>query len=414
MIIKPFKGFRPKPDLAPLVALNPNNLLNEPQRREEAKNNPYSFAHVVKPRIDFPSGALKNETELFNHACNYFDKLSADGILIRDPAPCFYIYRLSMEGHSQTGLICCLHIKDYQEGRIKKHEHTRADKENENLLHIRHTRLNSNPVFLTYEPVKDIDELVSAVTSANIPDYKFLSENGVSQQVWVVSDEGTLKQLTTLFDDKVPCSYIADGHHRAAAASLYANEVKNNERTSKLEDYNYLLTALFPSDQLHIFEYNRLVKNLNGLTEKEFLKKVAEKFEVKEATRSPYDPTKPHRFGMFLNDKWYKLKAREGTYTNDPVGQLDVTILQNNLLDPILGIKDPRIDKRIDFIPGVKGFSALENPVLKRKAMVAFSLYPVTMDQLFAISDMGEVMPPKSTWFEPKLMSGLIIFRMEV
>ena len=409
MIIKPFKGYRPRPELASKVALNPNNLLNEPERRLAAKNNPYSFAHVVKPRIDFPDDSPKTEKQFFDHANKYFHKLYHEGTLLRDPVACFYIYRLSMEGHVQTGLICCLNLHNYWDGKIKKHEHTRADKENENVLHIRKTQLNSNPVFLAYPNVPAIDELIESITVSKQPEYDFLSDLNVQQQLWVVSDEATIDQLRILFDDEVPNTYIADGHHRAAAASIYAKQMHEElEGHSKFEDYNYFLTCLFPSNQLRIFDYNRLVKNLNDLSEKEFLKKLNETFEVKLNGDGPYIPAKPHRFGMFLNNQWYKLKARPETYTHDPVGSLDVTILQKNVLDPILGIKDPRIDKRIDFIPGVKGIAALEKPVIKGKAAVAFSLYPVTMQQLMAISDMGEVMPPKSTWFEPKLRDGLL------
>jgi uncharacterized protein (DUF1015 family) len=235
------------------------------------------------------------------------------------------------------------------------------------------------------------------------------------QQLWIVDDESTIEQIRKMFEEKVTEAYIADGHHRAAASAIYAKQMNETwKEKTKLRDYNYMLTAFFPSDQLRIFDYNRVVKSLNGLTEKEFLKQLNEKFEVKEANRSPYDPLKPHRFGMYLGNKWYKLKSREKTYIDDPVGSLDVTILQNNVLDPILGIKDPRTDKRIEFIAGIKGLAALEKPVQKGKAAVAFSLFPVSMDQLIAISDSGEVMPPKSTWFEPKLMSGLVIFKMEV
>ncbi len=415
MIVKPFRGYRPRPDIAAKVSLNPNNLLSEPERRNVAKNNPYSFAHVVKPRIDFPEETSKTEKQLFEHAKLYFQKLYDEGILVRDEVPCFYIYRLSMDEHSQTGLICCLHLKNYLEGKIKKHEHTRSEKENENVLHIQSTRLNSNPVFLAYPAINDIDKLITSIAEGKQPEYHFFSESGVLQQLWIVNDDGVVEQLRQLFEQRVPVTYIADGHHRAAAAAIYAQQMqKEQSGIVRFEDYNYFLTCLFPSNQLRIFDYNRVVKTLNDLPEKEFFRKLSEKFEVEEASRTPYDPRKPHRFGMFIGNKWYKLKSKEGTFSADPVGSLDVTILQQNVLEPILGIKDHRIDKRIDFVPGVRGLMALEKPVIKGKAAVAFSLFPVTMEQLFAISDMGEVMPPKSTWFEPKLMSGLVIFKMEV
>jgi uncharacterized protein (DUF1015 family) len=408
-------GYRPRPDIAAKVALNPNNLLSEPERRDSAKKNSYSFAHVVKPRIDFPEQTSKTEKQLFEHAKLYFNKLCDEGILIRDKVPCFYIYRLSLDNHTQTGLISCLNLKNYFEGKIKKHEHTRSEKEIENLLHIQSTRLNSNPVFLAYPAIRDIDNLVASITKSRQPEYNFTSDLGVLQQLWIVSDLQIIEQLRQLFDQRVPVTYIADGHHRAAAAALYAQQMKKEwSGKTQFEDYNYFLTCLFPSNQLRIFDYNRVVKDLNGLSERDFLKKLNEKFEVREASRTPYDPHEPHRFGMFLGNKWFKLKSKDGTFIIDPIGSLDVTILQQNVLAPILGIKDPRLDKRIDFVPGIRGLSALEKPVIKGKAAVAFSLFPVTMEQLFAVSDMGEVMPPKSTWFEPKLMSGLVIFKMEV
>lgn len=414
MRIKSFKGFRPVPELASKVALNPNNLLAEPARREEARRNPYSFAHVVKPRINFPDDTPKTEQQLFDFARRYFQKMVDDGTLVRDEKPALYVYRQSMDNHSQTGLICCLHVNDYLDFKIKKHEHTRADKENENVLHIKSTLLNSNPVFLAYEPVDEIDIEIGFITNGSVPEYDFINDYGVRQEVWVVKQQKTIDRLTDLFDKQVSCTYIADGHHRAAAAAIYARQMEDQKDKLKSNDFNYMQVCMFPANQLRIYDYNRIVKSLNGLSEKEFIRLVSEKFEVKEASRSPYDPTKPHRFGMYLNNKWYKLKAIEGTYPDDAVGSLDVSILQDNLLNPILDIKDPRIDKRIDFIPGVKGLAALEKAVIKGKAAVAFSLYSVSMKELFAISDMNEVMPPKSTWFEPKLMSGLIIFKMEL
>lgn len=414
MIIRAFRGFRPVPELAAKVALNANGLLSDEPRKEQARKNPYSFAHVVKPRINFPDDTPKTEQQLFDFAQRYFEEMVEDGVIVRDEEPALYVYRLSMDNHSQTGLISCLHIKDYNEGKIKKHEHTHEHKEVENVLHIRSTLLNSNPVFLAYPNVDEIDLVIGLITNEHLPNYDFVNEYGVKQELWVVSNKKHIEELTTLFEKHVSCAYIADGHHRAAAAAIYAQEMKPQTGKLKSNDFNYLLTCLFPSNQLRIYDYNRVIKSLNGLSEKEFLKKVSEKFELKLASRSPYDPSKRHRFGMFLNHKWYKLKAIEGTFDKNAVDSLDVSILQKNLLDPILGIKDPRIDRRIDFIPGIRGLGPLEKVVIKGKAAVAFSLFPVTMEQLFAISDMGEVMPPKSTWFEPKLMSGLVVFKMEL
>jgi len=414
MRIKPFKAYRPVPELAPKVAFSPNNLMNDHLRKEEARKNPYSFAHIIKPRIDFPNESDKNNQQLFDHARSYFEKLVREGALVRDEVPGMYVYRQTMNEHAQTGLICCSHIDDYLEGRIKKHEHTRADKESENVLHIKSTQLNSNPVFLAYPPVEEIDKEILLITQTRKPDYQFDSELGVLQEVWIIQDSALLQLLSGLFETKVPVSYIADGHHRAAAAALHAKQVALESRSeSGFRDYNYFQTCYFPSNQLKIYDYNRLVRDLNKLSVKEFLSKLEEHFEVTIANRIPYAPKKLHCFGMYLKDTWYKLKAKDGSYSNDPLGTLDVTILQNNILNPLLGIQDSRTDKRIDFIAGVKGLSPLEKAVNKGKSDVAFSLFPVTMEQLFAIADMGEVMPPKSTWFEPKLLSGLIIFRME-
>jgi uncharacterized protein (DUF1015 family) len=418
--IKPFKGYRPVPELAEKVALIPNNLMNEPDRRRVARNNPYSFAHVVKPRLNFPDNEANSDQQLFDFAKKYFEKLINEGIIIRDKFPSFYVYRMTMDERSQTGLTCCLNIKDYNEGKIKKHEHTRPEKVSENALQIESTRLNTNPVFLAYSPVKEIDKLIESITSLK-PDYDFLSDAGVRQNLWVIRDDKIIQNLIELFEEKVSAAYIADGHHRAAASFIFSKKIHERNRNqpdlfgdaSLPKDYDYFLASLFPSNQLKIYDYNRVVKSLNGLDEKFFLKKVEENFLIDEARRIPYDPRKPHRFGMFLGGKWYRLKAKEGTYPDDPIGVLDVSILQNNLLEPVLGIHDPRVDRNIDFIAGVKGLKELEKRVNKGKAAAAFSLFPVTMDQLMIVSDAGEVMPPKSTWFEPKLLSGLVTFRME-
>ena len=413
MDIKPSKGYRPLPELAPKVALLPNNLLNEPDRKRAARTNPYSFAHVVKPRINFPDDVAKTDQQLFDFARDYFEKMIDEGVLIRDITPCLYIYRMIMDERVQTGLICCMNIHDYDEGHIKKHEHTRPEKELENVIHIENTKLNSNPVFLAYRPVTEIDELVDKLTIQK-PDYDFISETGVRQNLWIIKDKATIEKFVALFDKKVSAAYIADGHHRAVAASQYAKKVKEQHPDPVApRDYNYFLTCLLPSNQLRIFDYNRIVKSMAGLDEKTLVKKISEKFFVELAVRNPYGPSKPHRFGMFVNGKWYKLKAKPETFAGDPISSLDVSILQDNILEPIFGIKDPRTDKNIDFIPGVKGLRELERRVLKGKASVAFSLFPVSMEELISVSDAGEVMPPKSTWFEPKLMSGLVVFRME-
>ena len=391
--------------------------MNEPDRKRLARNNPYSFAHVVKPRLNFPDDVAKSDQQLFDFAKKYFEKLLNEGIIIRDNSPSFYIYRMTMDERSQTGLTCCLNIKDYDEGKIKKHENTRPEKVAENALQFESTLLNTNPVFLAYSPVEEIDKLIESITSQKA-DYDFLSDAGVQQNLWVVRDEKIIQNLIQLFGEKVAAAYIADGHHRAAASSIFSKKIHERNRShagdsTLSKDYDYFLTSLFPSNQLKIYDYNRIVKSLNGLDEKFFLKKIEENFLIDEARRIPYDPQKPHRFGMYLGGKWYRLVVKAGTYPDDPIGVLDVSILQNNLLEPVLGIHDPRTDRNIDFIPGVKGLKELEKRVNKGKAAAAFSLFPVTMDQLMTVSDAGEVMPPKSTWFEPKLLSGLVTFRME-
>jgi uncharacterized protein (DUF1015 family) len=410
--IKPFKGIRPVKVLADKVAINPNNLMNEEERKLAAQRNPVSFAHVVKPRIDFPENTPKNSPELFDYAKSYFKKLIFEKALEQDETECFYVYRQMLYGRTQTGVVSCYHIDEYLNGNIKKHEHTRADKESENVQHVLTTGLQSNPIFLAYEPVSEIDTIINQISS-NTPDYHFKSDFDVYHTIWVVKEAPLKAYLTRLFNEHVKVSYIADGHHRAASAAAVAKIKKSeNKNHTGEEDYNYLLTCLFPANQLKIYDYNRVVKDLNGKTEEEVLKLVEEKFTVEEVTGIQFQLSKFNEFGMYCNGKWKKLTAKENSYAQNPVDILDVSILQNNILSPILNINDPRTDKRIDFVAGTKGLSSLERRVVKGKAAIAFALYPVSMKQLFDIADAGEVMPPKSTWFEPKLLSGLIIYKM--
>ncbi len=410
-VIRPFKGIRPAPAFVEKVAFNPNNLMNEDERKESAKKNPLSFAHVVKPRIDFPENIGKADPVLFAHAKNYFDKLLKDGVLLQDEEEYFYVYRQMLDGRSQTGVIACYHVKEYEEGRIKKHENTMEEKEKENVEGLLVTGMSSNPIFLAYNPVSEIDTLVNQVTGTT-PDAHFKSEQGVYHTLWVIKDKALVEKLRMLFNDQVKEAYIADGHHRAASAAIVARKIREaNPSHTGTEPYNYLLTCLFPANQLKIYDYNRIVKDLNGLSKEKFLQVVEKNFTIEKVADEKFTPKSFHEIGMYLNNKWYALRPRENTFKNDPVGILDVTILQNNLLEPVLGIHDPRTDKRIDFVSGVKGLSSLEKKVNKGKAEVAFALYPVSMHQLFAVSDIGEIMPPKSTWFEPKLLSGLVIHK---
>jgi len=412
-VIRPFKGIRPAVALGEKVAINPNNLMNEDERKEAAKKNPFSFAHVVKPRIDFPDSISKNNPVLFAHARNYFEKLVKDNVLLQDESECFYVYRQILDGRSQAGVIACYHVKEYEEGRIKKHENTRAEKESENVEHLLATGISSNPIFLAYNPVSEIDTLINQVMGTQ-PDVHFKSEQNVYHSLWVIREKEIDEKLQQLFNERVKETYIADGHHRAASAAIVARKMREeNPSHTGTEPYNYLLTCLFPANQLKIYDYNRIIKDLNGHTKESLLKEIEKNFSVEQVSKEKYAPKALHEIGMYLEDKWYILRPKDGSFRNDPVGILDVTILQNNLLEPVLGIHDPRTDKRIDFVSGVKGLSQLEKKVNKGKAEVAFALYPVSIRQLFEVSDADEIMPPKSTWFEPKLLSGLVIYKFK-
>lgn len=410
--IEPFRGIRPVKELADKVALCTNNLMNEEDRLTAAQRNPISFAHVIKPRIDFPEGISKTAPELFEHAASSFERLIKDHSLIQDEQPCYYVYRQMQNGRTQTGLVARYHVNEYSGNNIKKHENTRAEKEVENVMHLHATGIQGNPIFLAYEPVGDIDTLINSITAA-VPDYHFVSDYEIQNSMWVVSNPDVANQLSKLFAQKVNCTYIADGHHRAASVAIAAKQLaEKNPNHQGDEDYNYMLTCLFPANQLKIYDYNRIVKDHNGLTDDQLINAISQKFDVTPHNEPTFQPAGFHTFGMYVNGRWYKLVAKEGTYGNDPISVLDVSILQKNILQPLLSINDPRTDKRIDFIDGTKGPGTLEKRVNKGKAAVAFALYPVTMKQLFAVADAGEVMPPKSTWFEPKLISGLIIYKM--
>lgn len=411
--IKPFRSIRPSKQLAEKVAVYSNNILNDEERRERLKKNAYSFAHIVKPKLDFDESDSKTTKELFEYSAKYFEKLLKEETLIQENKECFYVYRQILNGRSQAGVVCCYHVDEYLNGNIKKHENTREEKEIENVEHLRATKIQGNPIFLAYKPINEIDNLVNEVMASE-PVYHFTSEYDVLQSLWVVSDDSMIKKFSDLFNQKMDVSYIADGHHRAASTALYAAErKKQNKFHNGTEAYNYLFTCLFPSNQLKIFEYNRTVKDLNRLSKKNFLAEVEEKFSIRKVDSKNFSPSGFHEIGMYLDDEWYLLKPKTGTFKNDPVEILDVSILQQNILNPILGIKDPRTDKRIDFIAGTKGISFLEKKVNKKKCEVAFALYPASMQQMFDIADASEVMPPKSTWFEPKLLSGLVIYKMD-
>jgi uncharacterized protein (DUF1015 family) len=401
--IRPFNALRPEAQFAKSVASKPYDVLNSQEARIEAQGNPNSFLHITKSEIDLPANADPYSKEVYEKAKENLQAFISRRILFIEDKPCYYIYRLVMNGRSQTGLVCVSSIEDYENGLIKKHEFTRPDKELDRINHIKTTGAQTGNVFLAYKNVAAIDKFITKLTEKKNPQYDFVADDGVKHSIWIVSDDESIENITNLFSKHVPCSYIADGHHRAASAS----KAREGSGKKQQDTAGFFLTTLFPSNQLHIMDYNRVVKDLNGMTADQILEKISEKFQI-EKKNEQYKPDGLHQFGLYMSNQWYKLTAKEGTYTNDPIGILDITILQNNLLDPVLGIKDQRNDKRIDFIGGIRGLEALESRVNSGEMALAISLYPVSIDQLFDIADTGNVMPPKSTWFEPKLRDGLL------
>ena len=398
--ILPFKALRPEAQYAKLVASRPYDVLNSVEAKQEAEGNPYTFLHITKSEIDLPAKTDVHSPGVYQKAKENLDAFISRPVLFLESKPCYYIYQLVMNGRSQTGLVCCSSVDDYENGLIKKHEFTRPEKELDRINHIKTTGAQTGNVFLAYRDQDELNDLIEKWKATKTPIYNFSTEDLVQHTVWVISDDATIDIITDIFKTRVSCTYIADGHHRAASAAKVRQEV------SRQDEAGYFLTTLFPAGQLHIMDYNRVVRDLGGLSTESFLEKIAGKFTI-ENVKQAYAPEGPHCFGMYLDKKWYKLQAREGTYSSDPIGVLDVTILQNNLLDPILNIKDQRTDTRIDFIGGIRGLGELEKRVKSKEWAVAFSLYPVSIQQLFDIADSGNVMPPKSTWFEPKLRDGL-------
>ncbi len=412
-VIKAFKGIRPKKEHAHLVASKPYDVLNSKEAKIEAGDNHYSFLHVIKSEIDLPEEVDVHDQKVYLKAKENFEKLVQDEILFQDKVDCLYIYQQIMNNKKQIGLVACSSIEDYFNDVIKKHEFTRPEKEQDRINHIKTTDIHSGPVFSTYPNVAEIDTVINEV-SFSTPDYDFTADDGVQHTLWVLRNQEKVNTLIKLFLEKVPATYIADGHHRAASSALVGKEKKEaNPNHNGTEEYNFFLTVLFPANQLNIIDYNRIVKDLNSLSEEDFLNKLSNKFNITEKGNNAYKPEKLHDFGMYINNQWYSLTAKEGTYDdNDPVGILDVSILQNNVLDELLGIKDPRTDNRIDFVGGIRGLEELEKRVNSGKMKAAFALYPVTIQQLIDIANSGNLMPPKSTWFEPKLRSGLVIHKL--
>jgi len=402
--IVPFMALRPQAQFARQVASRPYDVLNTKEAKKESQGNPYSFLHITRSEIDLPESTDPHTEVVYEKAKENLQAYLQRDVLFQEDKPCYYIYRLVMDGRSQTGIVCTSSVKDYEKGVIKKHELTRPEKENDRINHILSTGAQTGNVFLAYRDVDAINQLVEKWKNEKSPIYDFETEDGVQHSVWVVNDDATIKKITTLFQKEVAETYIADGHHRAASAA----KVKKSLGQDASASASYFLTTLFPSSELKILDYNRVVKDLNGHTAESFIQLLSADFDIEKKSGKLSVPSSPHEFGMYLDGEWYRLIAKKGTYTEDPIGVLDVTVLSNNILEKHLGIIDQRTDARIDFVGGIRGLDELKKRVDSGEMKVAFSLYPVTMDQLFAIADSGMIMPPKSTWFEPKLRDGLL------
>ncbi|ASB50794.1 DUF1015 domain-containing protein [Alkalitalea saponilacus] len=414
-VLKPFKGIRPPKEIAAELSCLPYDVMNSEEAAKMAEGKDHSLLHITRSEIDCNPDADVHSEEVYAKSVENFRNFKAKGWLVQDPEAYFYIYAQTMDGRTQYGIVGCAACEDYFNDVIKKHELTRPDKEEDRMQHIRINNANMEPVFFSYKAVPEIDAIVEAIVSSNEADYDFTSEDDFRHQFWVIRDKGTNEQIENLFAEKVPVTYVADGHHRTAAAARVGHERKsNNPNHTGNEEYNYFMTVCFPDNQLAIIDYNRVVKDLNGLSETDFLIALGRTFEVTEIGEEIYKPTCLHEFSMYLSGKWYKLVARKGTYNDqDPIEVLDVTVLSRHVLDRILGIEDLRTSKRIDFVGGIRGLGELKKRVDSGEMQVAFALYPVSMKQLIDIADTGNIMPPKTTWFEPKLRSGLVIHELE-
>jgi len=402
--IIPFKALRPQPQFAKQVASPPYDVLNSKEARLAAQGNPNTFLHVTKSEIDLSDDVDIHSQAVYDKARQNLEAFQQREVLFREEKPCFYIYELVMNGKSQTGLVCASAIDDYDNDIIKKHEFTRPEKEQDRINHIKTTGAQTGNVFMAYRNISELDELIKNWKQEKKAVYDFVAEDGIRHTIWVVNESAVSDQIVSLFASRVPATYIADGHHRAASAA----KVRQSSAGAVQEDGNYFLTTLFPADELRILDYNRVIRDLNGMTTAEFLQQLSNSFAVTPLGTTAYSPERLHEFGLYIDGQWYKLSSKPGSFQTDPIGILDVTILQNNVLDPLLGIKDQRTDKRIDFVGGIRGLAELEKRVNSGEMKLAFSLHPVTIGQLFDIADSGQVMPPKSTWFEPKLRDGLI------
>ena len=400
-VIFPFKAVRPKVEFAAEVASPPYDVLSSQEARDAAKSFPHSFLHVTKSEIDMPADLNIYDQTVYAKAKENLNNMLNEGVLFEEEKPCYYIYELNMDGRSQTGLVCCSSVDDYDNGVIKKHEFTRPEKEQDRINHIRISGAQTGNVFLAYRNVSEIDQLINLWKDTHSPVYDFKAQDQIEHRIWVIDQQDSINQISTIFLQQVPCTYIADGHHRAASAAKVRDTPGAGPEADKF------LTTLFPAAELKILAYNRVVKDLNGLDEEKFISALQEDFMI-STSDVPVDPTSLHEYGMYVNHKWYHLTSREGTYTTDPIGILDVSIFSSNILEKILDIQDQRTDKRIDFVGGIRGLKELERRVDSGDMKVAFSFFPVSIEQLFNIADSGNVMPPKSTWFEPKLRDGLL------
>ena len=411
--VKPFKGIRPPKEMVEEVVSRPYDVLNSEEARAEAEGNPKSLYRIIKPEINFEPGTDEHDPKVYDKAVENFKLFQENGWLVEDPEEKYYIYAQTMDGRTQYGFVVAAWVDDYMEGRIKKHELTRRDKEEDRMKHVRVNNANIEPVFFAFPDNEALENIIKEVTAGE-PEYDFVAPDGFGHTLWVIHDPKTIQTITEEFE-KIPNLYIADGHHRSAAAALVgAEKAKNNPNHTGDEEYNYFMAVAFPSSHLRIIDYNRVVRDLNGLTPAEFLDKVRENFEVEEKGTEIYHPQGLHNFALYLDGKWYSLTAKPGTYDDkDPIGVLDVTVSSDLILRDILGITDLRSDKRIDFVGGIRGLEELKRRVDSGEMKMALALYPVTMDQLINIADTGNIMPPKTTWFEPKLRSGLVIHKLD-
>ena len=400
-IIRPFRGLRPTPELSQKVASRPYDVLNSQEAKVEAAGNNYSFLRITKPEIDLPEGIDIHSPVVYNKAKENLEKFITNGVLFTEEKPCYYIYQLVMGDKSQTGLVCVSSVGDYFNDIIKKHEFTRPEKEQDRINHMKTSGAQTGNVFMAYRDVMELNAIINGWKATNKPVYDFTADDGIQHTIWIIDRDIIINSITQLFATKVPFSYIADGHHRAASAAKVSKELPDHESA------NFFLTTIFPSSQLSILDYNRVITDLNEMEPEDFISALHDDFMVTQS-EIPVKPKQLHEFGMYLEGKWYILTAREGTFTDDPIGVLDISILSKNILEKLLDIKDQRTDERIDFVGGIRGLQELEKRVNSGVMKVAFSLYPVSIEQLFDIADSGNVMPPKSTWFEPKLRDGLL------